>query len=472
MDSSVGVVSRPAVDPDRTQVSAVGRSWHWTDLSAGAAVVIAAAVTAWSTSQIVAVNDSNFMKHVAFAEAIAATGVLYPGHFLFHLLVVAIHQLVPLMTWGGAAIAAQAVFQGGLAWTIGLLLLRSVKPLRVGDQGVLELVVIAIVIAAPVTVFTWGVNSVAGTPNLYFGYVAHQVYTVPTTISLRPFALLQFVVAARMFLAPHDRRPVMVAILALLTVISILNKPNYFVCLAPVLGLLVVWRAARRDYADVLPFVVGIVVPGLLALVWVYVSTYLTIHTNNNNVVSWGFFWNEHGLVLPGGVMIAPFLVMSFLAELGHPGASWLVIFPKLLLSAAFPLAVLLLYFTAARRDERLLLAWLVFGIGLIHTYVLAEANVWTNGNFTWSGHISLFVLFVMSAVFLLQQLAASSDGPLWRGMLRHVGPRSASRSSCCTWPVESRTSCSRSPPEPRERPDACTVATSPGTFVLARCTS
>jgi hypothetical protein len=75
--------------------------------------------------------------------------------------------------------------------------------------------------------------------------------------------------------------------------------------------------------------------------------------------------------------------------------------------------------FKSAIRDTSLQLAWLLFFAGACCTYLLAESGPrFLQGNFTWSGQITLFVLFVYSLFFLLKERknATANQLPFLRG--------------------------------------------------------
>jgi len=77
----------------------------------------------------------------------------------------------------------------------------------------------------------------------------------------------------------------------------------------------------------------------------------------------------------------------------------------KFSLSILFPLVVYALYLKRACRNVHFNLAWLTFGIGAFYTYFVAESG-WRfgHGNFTWSGQISLLILFISATVFFIAQ--------------------------------------------------------------------
>jgi hypothetical protein len=118
----------------------------------------------------------------------------------------------------------------------------------------------------------------------------------------------------------------------------------------------------------------GIGLPSVLLLIWQFLVTY---------------FANEEGsiLFLPLGVM------SSYSNNL----------ILKLILSTLFPLLILIIYYRQVKVDDRMILGWLLFGFGLFFTYFFAEGGSRSmDGNFGWSGEISLSLLFIISTLFYL----------------------------------------------------------------------
>jgi peptidoglycan/LPS O-acetylase OafA/YrhL len=91
----------------------------------------------------------------------------------------------------------------------------------------------------------------------------------------------------------------------------------------------------------------------------------------------------------------------------------------KLALSVAFPAAVYLLYWKCARRDLPLNFALLLFAFGAGYAVFLVEAQRTTHGNFLWGAYVTLFILYLFSATFLVRQLKTTS----WKGAqrVRHI---------------------------------------------------
>jgi hypothetical protein len=110
-------------------------------------------------------------------------------------------------------------------------------------------------------------------------------------------------------------------------------------------------------------------------------------------------------LRVEGGIFFAPLAVYA--QDSG-------MLLPKFILSILFPLIVYALYYKDASVDIGLNLAWLNFIFGAFYTYMLAESGLrFQDGNFKWSGQVTLFILFIASVVFFLHQNAGWLSGRL-----------------------------------------------------------
>jgi hypothetical protein len=106
----------------------------------------------------------------------------------------------------------------------------------------------------------------------------------------------------------------------------------------------------------------------------------------------------------PSSVELAPLRVVFHYTRHSVP-----LVGLKLLLSALFPLAVAAAFGRTALRDPMLRLAWLGFAAGAFYAYGLAESGRrLVDGNFLWSGQVSLLVLFVASARWLVAHLSSA----------------------------------------------------------------
>lgn len=219
----------------------------------------------------------------------------------------------------------------------------------------------------------------------YQGYIGITSYHNPTTTLVKPIALMSFICLLPIFDASQGRGKT--ALLALLTILTALIKPNYLLCILPAAVALAVIHRALKKPVNWRLLTLGLLLPGLLILAAQYAAAYL-IRAGDEK-----------------GIIFSPLGVMSEYS--GY-------LLPKLILSMLFPLAVLALNFRKAVRDSALMLAWAGYLAGLAQAYLLAEGGGrFSHGNFIWGAEIMLLILFVASAAFLWREKTTKES---WRG--------------------------------------------------------
>lgn len=232
-------------------------------------------------------------------------------------------------------------------------------------------IVLMLNLATPVALY-WFLDH-----NLYLGYIGIISYQNPTIILLRPLAILQFMYALKCFETKSSSN---VFIPALISLLATFAKPNFAICLLPVIMLISLYKLFRREPVNISLLTLGFLVPTTIMLAWQLWMTY-----NSNDTAHIIFF---------------PFGVMRLYSH--H-------LFFKFFLSILFPLTITLLYWKQVIHNLPMILAWLIFIFGAFFTYFLAESGIrFGHGNFTWSGEITLFILFIISTLFLIEAGGAS----------------------------------------------------------------
>ncbi len=241
------------------------------------------------------------------------------------------------------------------------------------------LVILGVMIATPISTL-WFSDQ-----QFYLGYIGIASYHNPTIILLRPLALLQFIYAMRCF-EPQPISKLNILGAAIISMLATFAKPNFAICLIPAMIILVLTRILQKKHVDVIAFLIGSALPTIFMLAVQFLITY---HEN-----------------ISGGILFAPFTVMSSYSDF---------LLPKFLLSILFPLLVTIIYRRQAWHDIRMSLAWLIFIFGCFYTYFLAESGPrFFDGNFAWSGEIALFVLFAASTLFFLDVAESSGKSRLF----------------------------------------------------------
>jgi len=320
-------------------------------------------------------QGGDYVRHIEYAllwEQEGFWGKPLP-HFLYQSLVIFFRSLFPGNSLGLAAAIVNVFSSIGLGITLYVWIYRTWGG-HTPRQRMLAATSLTVVLmlVAPVNLLTWNMQ------NLYLGYIGINSYHNPTVILLKPLALWLFLFAVRVFQNNRAGLP-LVLLCAGVAAFATITKPNYAICILPALAVYTLYSLHRRQPIDWRLLFVGIVIPITEVIIWQY------------------FFYRYQGI---GGFSIAPFQVMNLYAQ-GQ-------ILPKLVLSILFPVCVLALYFKQVVQSLLLRLSWLAFAFGAFYMYFFIETRAWQDGNFTWGGEVTLFLLFVSSVIFLIKQFLAS----------------------------------------------------------------
>lgn len=307
-------------------------------------------------------------------------------HFLYHTLVILFYLILPFLSVD--QVAYYVVPSLSIA-SLGLILYFLFK-IRTnfikGNLGEFTLIffLFTLLIASPITFTTY--------PHIYFGYIYFNVYHNPTVTLIKPISLVLFY-GATFFLGELSRDPristgskrEMWILICIATILSLLGKPSYVICLLPAVFLFcmrgvleptksaIAWKLAKK-------FSVWMFLPALSILSVQYISTYGDASSTDSSIA------------------FMPFAVIA-----GYVDHDYLLMFRLFFLSVLFPLVVYFFYFSKARVSLRLNCAWLVFAISAFYYYVLIETGPRAeHGNFGWGSQVALFILFVESLIFLL----------------------------------------------------------------------
>lgn len=236
----------------------------------------------------------------------------------------------------------------------------------------------ALIIVMPLVSYysceTKSVGSVCITSfHVYLGNIAPNQWHNSTLILAMPFNLLLFYFSVKNI---FSNKLSTYFIIAALSVISILCKPNYAMAFLPVLCTTIL-ILNREKWLLALTKCSIVAFPSLVILLYQWYYTFI-----NSN------------LLTPGAkTVIAPFFVWSHYSP--HIPLS-------LLLSIAFPLVVLLFFYK--KLDLYLKLGWITFLVALCFAIVFAEQPNWGAGNFFWGAIAANYVLFLFSLNLLLKQ--------------------------------------------------------------------
>jgi hypothetical protein len=322
-------------------------------------------------------NGSDYYRHIQWAKDIAMTGHIEVSHFLYHLLLILVHYAVPGIGFTIAGLGVATFFYLMLGIIIYFVVRLPRRQITYLESCTFELTALALMISAPLPLLV-GVDH-----HTYFGYIATNNYHNPTTLTLKPLALLLFLQVTKILDGSLAPSIIVMLTSVALVVFGTLAKPSYTIVLLPAIISYVALDFLVVRSTQWQPLIYYVLIPAIIVLGYQYSITYGS---------------NGSG----GGIIFAPLKVASYYS-------AWLL--PKLLLSLLFPLVVYILYFKDARSNIYLNLSWLALLFGLLYSHLLAEAGPrMYDGNFFWSAEVSLFIVFVMSTVFLLRQIFVPTD--------------------------------------------------------------
>lgn len=337
--------------------------------------------------------ESDYGRHLAFAEKMYRTHQLVVPHFLFHFLTIGVVEVA------GTSFQSAALLVLGISYGLtGLLLYREMAKVLIAAQPSRQALWRGAMAALGLGLAVLLMEPIVkpNGPHIYqIGYLWAEPYWSPTYSLMKPLALASAVSAlAFITSATASRFAVMTAAIA--TAAGALAKPSFVICLMPAVVILGALRSKDHKAVDWKAITLGLLAPGAVILLLEYYLSY-------SGVGPQGTYQNA--------IIFAPFRFFRD-HEVSHLPA-------KLALSVAFPAAVYLLYWKCARRDLPLNLALLLFAFGAGYAIFLAEAQKSWAGNLVWGAYVTLFIFYLSSATFLIRQLKTAS----WKGMqkVRHI---------------------------------------------------
>lgn len=326
-------------------------------------------------------SGADYYDHILIAKDMVEKGGVETPHFLYQLLLIAVSYLTGENFQISAVIATVAfnVFTAIVVY----FLIRS----AFGDSASLKTSLMPVAATLSLLVTAPLFFLYLADHHTYFGYIGINVYHNPTMTALKPFAVLLFFISVGKIEQPVCKKRDLL-LLALLSSLSIMAKPNFIICFLPAMAIAVAYRYMKGGLINT-TVASSVFLPSAIVLGWQFFATY----ASSQNL----------GALDESRIIFAPFQVMGYYSK---------YLLPKFLLSISLPLVVYLLFFKNAVKDKYVNMAWLLFLFGTLYTYLLAESgDRMYDANFWWSGQIGLFILFVASAIFFVKQIYFNYSG-------------------------------------------------------------
>ena len=325
---------------------------------------------------------SDYIAHALTARNWWLGRGLGAPHFLFEALIIACHMLFSTSDVLSTALVVAGVSAVAAALATYTFWIRQLPGENDRDYWVAALWCLGLQVVGPITLATIWAN------NFIWGYIyPASTYHNPTIVLLKPLALLSFALTLRALECSMTARPRWQLVLGLSAagMLSALAKPNWLLCFLPGVVLTILFDSGLRGRRPAWCVAGAAILTGLSVLAWQY--AFLYGHSEADRIIFTPQKWlSRYGSLAP----------------------------LKLMLSIAYPVSVLILFWKDLRKSLLLTLAWSTFGISLLIAYGFSETGPRAgDDNLGWSAQIALFVLFVASTIAMvgvLRQPAATAQ--------------------------------------------------------------
>jgi hypothetical protein len=336
----------------------------------------------------------DYPDHLEFAVELAENGfVIALPHTLFAKSVVILRTLLPftlvirlgenvreIVRSHSYEITALLLITVAYALTIFVIWKRALLEFR--TKGINHanrwsmLVTVILMIVGPIFIFTFPESQ-------YLGYFTANPFHNPTFILLKPMALIWFYVAAENLFGKSSIKQVLIT--ALLVFLATSTKPSFTITILPAIGLL--WLFFYTKKFKQLNWLLLIGGMGIMAVV-VLATQYLVSYT-------------AAGL----DESVEKFVITPFKTLLSYSDSYFNVIL-KIVMSTIFPLYITIYYWKDVKHKTTFQLGWLNYLVGVIMAVLFSEEIRYQHGNFLWGPMIGIFILFFITIVQYVNDLA------------------------------------------------------------------
>jgi hypothetical protein len=340
------------------------RPFGWCDVVLAAATAILAYIAYFPIAIRI---RSDYLGHADSVAEFLKTGTLFHPDFLLHLLAA---LLIRIGATDSALKATTIVGVAGYAAVSPILYFwfrYALRGLRIARARSLAFgTALLVPFLQPVA------------PHYMIGYLWPAPYHNPTYQVLKPLALGASLLVVAFLGNPKSTGPLRIAACAVMVVAGALAKPSYLICAIPAVIVCAGYAYLKRKPVAAAALAFGFLLPAIAILLWQHHRTYATPIPG---YYADSIIWSPFGVVL---------------AYTPH-------VFKGFALSVLFPAAVLAMFGRRAWRDIGMRFAIVLFAFGAAAAYLMAEKKYFLAGNFFWSGYITLFILVVFCASFLLR---------------------------------------------------------------------
>ena len=296
---------------------------------------------------------SDLPSHIFYVEPFF-DGEIYIPHPLWHILVHYMNYITLNAKFSAAIVSALLV----LMW---IYIVQTIYIFFIGKEKkniylYAFLFIIFIIGPAFIPFFSNNIIMGVGSPNIWNNV---------TLITVKPLAILTVFFTILSLEKKHIYYYILGAVSLL---ISIFAKPSFVIAFLPALVLLIIFK---KNYSKE-----NIIYVAILSLISIGSLAYQFLHTFGDGKAK---------------------IIISFLGvwSAGSPN-----VFISILLAILFPLLYLIFNLDNVKKNNYLLLSWIMTFISIVYAAFLAEeGDRFYHGNFFWSYMISLSLLYVFTLI-------------------------------------------------------------------------
>ena len=324
--------------------------------------------------------EDDFGSHIAYAATIHRLSDIRSPHFLFQLLLNAVHATG--LSYEMAAAWILGLCYGGMA----LLIVRECERRGISlTPRHLFGTIPAVLLAAHIFLPTLGQH------NVYYGYFVPIAWHNPTQQLNKLFGLWIYFLYVSEFVDSDRARARSLWAMVPLVLLSAVAKPSFLVAFVPAAGVFLAVDIWRRRWRQVSAAFILTAVAGAVLL------------------------WQARGgfdAAAATGVVFAPFTVFDLRPTLY-----------KLPASLAFPIVVGVIAVRRGAFDARWWFLAVFTAVALLVTLLLSEAGPRaSHGNLAWTGQTAVFLTYVEAVLFILARPAIDRRWRLaWSMFAVHV---------------------------------------------------
>lgn len=229
-------------------------------------VSVAFATIFWQ--RIIINETSDLHIHIAYAKRIASLADITSPHFLFQLLIRAVHSVTSF-----SLEIVTAVVLGGCYGLMAVLVSQEVRHRSPSMSfSTVASLSFAVLIASHIFILT------VAKPNLYYGYLVPTAYHNPTQQLNKLFALAIWFLYCHLFLGTRDTRrsAYQLFFLGVLCILSAIAKPSFLIAFLPISGALAAFAVFRRRWKDAYDYAIAVALPSSAVMGWQFLMTYGT----------------------------------------------------------------------------------------------------------------------------------------------------------------------------------------------------